>query len=320
MTTGDVSRGSAFDIQDVAIARKLGCDVVVNFHLSKSERAFWEDAFQTFVRSFDRVLFRGIVLDYDGTVCGLRERFTGIGEEIVRFLTKLLKSGIIIGVATGRGKSVRRDLQEKIPKRLWKKILVGYYNGSVIGTLSDDDVPGANLSPSPFLSAVASAVKAHPVLASSTSCEARHNQLSLQPRCPGATTYIWKIAQQAIQSFPGVRVVISSHSVDLLAPGVSKRELVRRLEESIAKKGPIVTIGDKGAWPGNDFELLSLPHSLSVDEVSANPSTCWNLAPLGHRGPQAALDYFNAMRVKRHGISIDCASLVDVRRLKKVGS
>jgi hypothetical protein len=44
--------------------------------------------------------------------------------------------------------------------------------------------------------------------------------------------------------------------------------------------------------------LLAQPYALSVDEVSADPNTCWNLAPPGHRGVQALLDYVGAFRVK----------------------
>jgi hydroxymethylpyrimidine pyrophosphatase-like HAD family hydrolase len=303
----------------VAISRKLGRDVFVNCHQPENECAFWVDAFLTFVRAFDDVVFRGIVLDYDGTLCASRERFSGIGKEIASVLTKLLKAGIMIGIATGRGKSVRHDLQKKIPKRLWGRILVGYYNGSVIGKLTDDDIPRTKLTPTGLMSAVASAVETHPVLRNSTTCEARQNQLSLQPKIPGTTIDVWRIAQQTIQSFPGVRAVISSHSVDLLAPGVSKRQIVGNLEKLISKEGPILTIGDKGAWPGNDFELLSLPHSLSVDEVSAEPGTCWNLAPLGHRGPQAALDYLHALRVTKSTVSLDYAHLSNHRPFMKVG-
>ena len=53
----------------------------------------------------------------------------------------------------------------------------------------------------------------------------------------------------------------------------------------------VLSVGDKGQWPGNDYELLNTPYSLSVDEVSADPDTCWNIAPAGHRGTQAVLDY-----------------------------
>ena len=293
--------------ENLAIARKLGRHVASLSNQPKSDRLFWQNAFRAFVRSFDRLDFQGIVLDYDGTLCEVRDRFSGVGKEIAGIITHLIKKGVGIGIATGRGKSVRHDLQEKIPRKYWEQIFIGYYNGSLIGKLREDDVPGLNVSPTALISNVASAVEQHPVLGSMTSREPRHNQLSLQPKIPGVTLYIWKIAEQLIQSFPGVRAVISSHSVDLLGPGVSKRQLVERLQEHFAGEGHIMTVGDKGAWPGNDSELLSLPHSLSVDEVSTDPKSCWNLAPVGHRGPQAALDYLLALRATKAGARFDCA-------------
>jgi fructoselysine-6-P-deglycase FrlB-like protein len=296
-----------YTTEDVAIARKLGRDVMTLSEQPKADLVSWRHGFRTYVRSFDRIGFRGIVLDYDGTLCEARERFTGLGDEIAGILTDLVRHGIAIGVATGRGKSVRRDLQAKIPKKLWGQILIGYYNASLIGRLGDAGVPGANVSPSPLIKSLASAVEVHPLLGSMTTGEARHNQLSLQPKIAGATLRIWKIAQQMIQSFPGVRAVISSHSVDLLEPGVSKRQLVEQLQKCITGEEPILTVGDKGAWPGNDFELLSLPHSLSVDEVSADPNSCWNLAPLGHRGSQAALDYLSALHITKARVRLNCA-------------
>jgi len=58
---------------------------------------------------------------------------------------------------------------------------------------------------------------------------------------------------------------------------------------------PTIVIGDRGAFPGNDYALLSMPHSLSVDRVSADPDTCWNLAPSGMTGSDAALLYLSAL-------------------------
>ena len=81
--------------------------------------------------------------------------------------------------------------------------------------------------------------------------------------------------------------------MDVLAGGVSKRSLMHEIRRSLREDCKVLSIGDKGQWPGNDFELLDTPYSLSVDEVSADPESCWNLAPPGHRGVQALLDYLS---------------------------
>ena len=57
----------------------------------------------------------------------------------------------------------------------------------------------------------------------------------------------------------------------------------------------MLIVGDRGRWPGNDYELLREPYSLGVDEVSVDPSTCWNLASPGQRGPSVTLEYLKAL-------------------------
>jgi hypothetical protein len=73
----------------------------------------------------------------------------------------------------------------------------------------------------------------------------------------------------------------------------------------ILSNAQVLCIGDRGCWSGNDFDLLREPFSLSVDEVSPDPTTCWNLAPAGHRGVQATLDYLGAMQVGDSGLHLD---------------
>ena len=107
--------------------------------------------------------------------------------------------------------------------------------------------------------------------------------------------------QQIVREWdlPGVTVIRSSHSIDVLAPEISKRTLVRQVRELVGEAGTtaVLCIGDRGRWPGNDFALLQEPYSLSVDEVSPDPNTGWNLAPAGHRGVQGTLDYLAAMQM-----------------------
>jgi len=81
--------------------------------------------------------------------------------------------------------------------------------------------------------------------------------------------------------------------MDVVAPGVSKQSVVDRVGQLVPGRGdaPILCVGDRGLWPGNDYALLGTPHSLSVDEVSPDPGSCWNLARPGRRGPPVALDY-----------------------------
>ena len=79
-----------------------------------------------------------------------------------------------------------------------------------------------------------------------------------------------------------------------MAAGVSKLNVLKHLRESIGAAS-VLTIGDRGRWPGNDYELLKEPFALSVDELSVDPNTCWNLAPRGQRGIAATLCYLRAL-------------------------
>ena len=48
---------------------------------------------------------------------------------------------MIIGIATGRGKSARLALQKCLPHQFWEQIIMGYYNCADIGLLSDNNKP-----------------------------------------------------------------------------------------------------------------------------------------------------------------------------------
>ena len=110
--------------------------------LSVSEAAsMWDVSLDTFREFLYRSLIRGIVFDYDGTLVEVQDRFNPPKQDITSELVRLLAVGVRIGVATGRGRSARRDLQRVIPKQYWSHILMGYHNGAELGFLEDDAVP-----------------------------------------------------------------------------------------------------------------------------------------------------------------------------------
>ena len=90
----------------------------------------------------------------------------------------------------------------------------------------------------------------------------------------------WDLLTHALFSSQGARVklVRSTHSFDVLPLDVSKLDVVRHLTNEDDES--ILTIGDMGRWPGNDHELLSHVHALSVDEVSpAAPASALEPTP-----------------------------------------
>lgn len=290
----------------LAIGRKLAAASLVK--LSEEEKQLWVRSYDHFVSKINNSKFGAVVLDYDGTICSTENRFLGIDTEITNSLEKILAAGFFVAIVTGRGRSVRVDLRKAIAESYWKKVIIGYYNGGVVGTLDNETVPDANL---PLPDAIRSVEQLlQPMIAA--------NGLKLTPRRWQLTIEIqdkdhWKKARmQIIQAVMkerknDVRIVESSHSMDVIPITTSKMNILPILEGELAKSGlnsNCLFIGDKGQWPGNDFELLSGENSLSVAEVSADYDSCWNLADLGIRGPIATLTYLERITFQANYMKI----------------
>lgn len=133
-------------------------------------------------------------------------------------------------------------------------------------------------------------------------------QVTIEPGPDANSDELWNLLQHQVYAvgMPGVTAVRSSHSMDVLAPGVSKRSVVdrvRKLTGGVAD-APILCVGDRGLWPGNDFSLLGTPYSLSVDEVSPDPGSCWNLAPPGRCGLSATLNCLERLKADGDGLRL----------------
>jgi hydroxymethylpyrimidine pyrophosphatase-like HAD family hydrolase/fructoselysine-6-P-deglycase FrlB-like protein len=298
------SSGDEVSPQIIAIARKLRCEV--QHIMDRKDLSFWLDAYRRFIENLEQTSFGGIICDYDGTLCDERDRFSGLRPDITRIITQLLSAGILIGIATGRGKSVREDFRKVLPKELWGNVRIAYYNGADVATLSDDAHPILLSEPCETLKGVADVVQKDPFISQLANSEPRQAQVSVQPKSSVAGEMLSRILQQ-LAHLHGVNVLRSSHSIDLVRSDISKRSLLVHLAGLVRKDCRILLIGDKGQWPGNDFDLLAAPYSLSVDEVSVDPDTCWNLARPGHRGVQAAIDYLNALQVSEGTFRVDVA-------------
>ena len=283
-----------------AIVRKsaflVGCDQNVSVF------EFWLEHYRTFCRRLEATKFRAVVFDYDGTICDERNRFTCPDPDVAGEIVRLLAKDISVGIATGRGDSVRKALRECVPSALQSKLLIGYYNGAELGLLDDDRCPEGG-EPVGDLAIVSQALRDDKRLAALAQLSARRYQISVRVKAPVPLEAIGAIVQDCLESIgtPNLRIVISTHSLDILAVGVSKLAVVSALRKrhEWTDTEPVLCIGDRGRWPGNDHALLALPFSLSVAEVSTVPETCWNLAPAGHCGTQALLDYCYALDVRK---------------------
>ena len=265
----------------------------------RGQWAFWQDAYKDFDSKLRKATFVGAVLDYDGTIVDARMRTLPPAEEITRALIRLIENGFALAIATGRGKSVRKSLRDAVSEPLWPRITVGYYNGLEISPLSDDDTPNSSARPSRALAAVASRLRAQPEVALCAKQTDRAHQITLEPRHALREDHLWLLAQQAILSegVSGVHVVRSSHSIDIIDAKRAKGAVVDAMRQSVGD-GAILCIGDRGRWPGNDHELLAEPFSLSVDEVSFDPATCWHLGAAGSRGPSVLLGYLERLQLR----------------------
>lgn len=262
----------------------------------------WQVALRTFQRELSHAMIGGVVFDYDGTVVDTRHRFDPPMPAMLQELLRLLKSGVPLGIATGRGQSVRRAFQEAIPQSFWSQVVIGYYNGAEVSTLGDDGTPNPNQAPTGALQEVAQRLLADPELAAEAQQEHRRHQLTLSPRRAMREERLWEVVQTVVRDVaPNISVLRSSHSIDVLDPAASKLNVVNRLR-TIGGTDAILAIGDRGRWPGNDYELLSLPLSLSVDQTSPSRKTGWNLGAPGQRGPAITLEYLRSLQLDDHGV------------------
>ena len=261
-----------------------------------SDCQLWSNALSSFRQRIIGTRYRAVVCDYDGTLCDRGSRFLPLSKDISSELTRLLETGIYVGVATGRGKSVRVSLQEALPKRFWSRVMVGYYNGGEIARLDEDDRPDTTGKVSPTLRMVADLLQADSVLGKSCQMAIRAPQISIESGLI-AIEEVWFRTCEILAHMPSMRILCSGHSIDILNDGVSKVNLVNRIKELASGEiGELLCIGDRGRWPGNDCELLAQPYSLSVDQSSHDTYTCWNLAPAGCSGTQATLYYLRSLQ------------------------
>ncbi|PLW67760.1 sucrose-6-phosphate hydrolase [Pseudohalioglobus lutimaris] len=275
---------------------RAACQRKMKTSLGQIDSSVWTGYYRQFLRKLKKQAYRGLVLDYDGTLVDGRHRGEPPGEDICRELNRLLAGGMTIGFATGRGKSIRKELRSPgvIEERYWDSVVIGYYNGSEIGYLSDEDCPDQSAEPQSCFDGVESRI--NQVLGTGSQelrITPRKFQLTVETKVPIPEVLLWDTVCSVIESHYSndLAVVRSSHSVDILPRDISKNAVVEKLAEKIGVDSGILTIGDRGRWPGNDSALLSTEYSLSVDEVSALPGSCWNLCPAGVRGPQGTLHY-----------------------------
>ena len=262
----------------------------------------WNDLYQNYLKNIKRQKFGGIIFDYDGTIVDNRCRKDPPSNLLCQELHRLLKLGLKIGFATGRGRSIREALQQPgiIPKKYWEQVLIGYYNCSDINLLSNCKFPDGSDGCHEDLLKIVEYLKKNIFLSYlNPEFTLRKKQVTVEPKTLISESFLWNTVKDALgtNSSLSAEIVRSSHSIDILSAGITKLSLLNKIKLELCHGLEILSIGDNGRWPGNDYALLSTPFSLSVDEVSDFGDRCWNLCPAGVKGPQGTLHYLKKIEV-----------------------
>jgi hypothetical protein len=284
-------RATCTDCKNQAIARKLTAGAIPQG---------LDDAVIGFIHQLEKQSFGAIVFDFDGTLCSSQDRMHGVSSPLLPHLINLVENDVLIGIATGRGKSARDALRSVIPKKHWERAILGYYNGSVLGALGDDGLPDNSTPGDQDLRHLAQKLLSLPGFDNMCAHEIRPYQITLSSKRGGS----WRIIAENVRELmsiapPGLRLLESSHTLDIVSASASKLNVVSRVRSILRQNLSILCIGDRGDLAGNDHELLSTAFSLSAHLVSPSSSHCWNLAPPGWRCAQATLFYLNCLKSRR---------------------
>lgn len=287
-----------------AILRKTAKRSFEKFN--EQEKYFWKKSLYEFKNKINNRKYGAIILDYDGTVCSKEEKKTLPSESMINTLNTFLENGFIFGIVTGRGKSIRETLQKFISKKYWDKVIVGYYNGGDIAFLNDDTHPDVKSKPKVSLQNIYHTLSTYYFYTGSPTLTLRPLQLTIESNqhCDWTICKRNSLELIAKSHFSDIQILESGHSIDVISkPEVSKTNI---LNHCIAKckenelSENYICIGDKGQYPGNDYELLMSEVSLSVDEVSSDPTTCWNLSEQGNRGASSCLQYLQSINFHKN--------------------
>lgn len=272
----------------VAVATYRKCKAINSCETEK-----YREHGNIYLQTLTNKIFKGIVFDYDGT---LHNKGGSQSTElaIIAIINRLLSNNIKIGVATGRGKSVRNELQRVIQKNFWKDVIIAYYNGGCLGLLEDDQQPDKEsiAIPDAFIK-----------LKQQVECTSGINQLEIDgitDRNPFQLTILMN-GHQNISSreqiislcdhIPGIKILQSSHSIDIIPVTSSKINIFDFWGKLGYSQDDFIIIGDAGQVGGNDYEMLNCANALSVDRVSERFDSCWNFAKPGLRNLEATLYY-----------------------------
>ncbi len=210
--------------ESASIERKAGTSI--RALAASGELPFWRSAYAQFMKHLLTARFSAVLLDYDGTLHDGTDRGRPPSPAVAAQLTRLTAGGVHIGIATGRGGSVRDALRGCLPSEMWSQVTVGYRNGTEVGLLGDDSVPGESEDPGEGLVAALAAIQSKNFLrAWVRKLRPRPGQITVYPAPSVSVERLWEAILQVVldSAASGTQVLRSSHSVDIIAAGISMK-------------------------------------------------------------------------------------------------
>ena len=263
--------------------------------------ALYQESYDSYTRKLSQTDLSAIVLDYDGTIVSLKNRFKEPEKDLVERLVRLLDNGMYLGVATGRGKSVVDDLKAALPHKVHEKVVVGMHNGAIIQKLSGGTISAYKTAGSSFIKEVEAPFKKLNLIYPDLRLSRSDDHVSIRNIELRAKEEIFSYlsAWAKKNNIENIKIMSSGHSVDVFEAGVTKLRVVNALEKLYGiSQNAVLTLGDSGNCGGNDFELLNRFPSLSVSETSLDLEFCWNISKRGNIGIAATKEYLDAITKK----------------------
>jgi hydroxymethylpyrimidine pyrophosphatase-like HAD family hydrolase len=286
---------------EIGVAKKLGVPAERVRALTKPEVFdYWLAAWLDFRDQLHNRTFKAIVLDFDGTLVYSQHRWGEIPAPVAAGLRRIIEHGAYLGIATGRGDSVQPVLQRALEGCDISRVVVGYHNGAALRGLADDALDMDKPCKAEPLIAAYLRLGLH--LGHAADLSLRRYQCTLRPRARASLRTLWQQVRALLNedaATASLAVWLSSHSIDVCAPGASKHNVIDHIAQKLSCNAEaILRLGDRGGWPGNDFELLDHPSGLSVDECSSDPRHCWNLTTNGSAGPAGVAEVLARARLE----------------------
>ena len=286
---------------DAAVAKKLNRPLGVGV---TNTDPTWLDALRAYKQALAQRRLRAVVFDFDGTLIFSQHRWGDVPDVVAHQLMRLNAAGVIIGIATGRGDSIQPVLRRALNGGDLSRVIVGYHHGSTVCALSEavSNLDGACDD---------GALKhAYDLLLSRlkyvATSDLRRRQCTLRSVNGTPLKDIWLLARDVLDSDPrtaGLSVWLSSHSIDICSCQSSKLNVVAHIAREFGfHEDEVLRLGDRGTWPGNDFELLDHPNGVSVDTCSLAQDRCWNITSHVGPGPLGVERLLSAAKIVGDGV------------------